>query len=133
MSKSTCSYWNPLAADATRHWRWLEGLEGQVQELVLSEDPATGEITRLTRFLPGADTAAFGGKAHAFPEEIFIVSGRLHDAAFGIWLEPGHYASRPPGELHGPFRSDEGCLVLDISFPQRAGTGPDSREAGLTR
>lgn len=90
-----------------------------MQELILSEDPATGEITRLTRFLPGADTAAFGGKAHDFPEEIFIVSGRLYDEAFGIWLEPGHYASRPPGEVHGPFRSEEGCLVLDLSFPQR--------------
>ena len=77
-----------------------------MQELVLSEDPATGEITRLTRFLPGADTAAFGGKAHPFPEEIFIVAGRLFDAAFGLWLESGHYASRPPGEVHGPFRTD---------------------------
>lgn len=120
MSKTTSTYWNPLAADQARLWRWLEGLEGQVQELALSEDPATGEITRLTRFLPGADTAAFGGKAHDFPEEILIVSGRLYDEAFGIWLEPGHYASRLPGEVHGPFRSEEGCLVLDISFPQRS-------------
>ncbi|MCP9773704.1 cupin domain-containing protein [Synechococcus sp. Tobar12-5m-g] len=123
MSKSTRTYWNPLGADQAHHWRWVEGLEGQVQELILSEDPATGEITRLTRFLPGADTAAFGGKAHDFPEEIFIVSGRLYDEAFAIWLEPGHYASRPPGEQHGPFRSDEGCLVLDVSFPQRGGEG----------
>ncbi len=133
MSKTTRSYWNPLAADQAHHWRWIEGLEGQVQELVLSEDPATGEITRLTRFLPGADTADFGGKAHAFPEEIFIVSGRLYDEAFGIWLEPGHYASRPPGEVHGPFRTDEGCLVLDISFPQRAGDEADGRGTDLTR
>ena len=95
-----------------------------MQELVLSEDPATGEITRLTRFLSRADTAAFGGKAHPFPEEIFIVSGRLYDEAFGIWLEAGHYASRPPGEVHGPFRTDgAGCLVLDVSFPQRGEAG----------
>jgi hypothetical protein len=119
MSKSTVAYWNPLAAGAEHLWRWLEGLEGRVQELVLSQDIATGEITRLTRFLPGADTLAFGGKAHPFPEEILIVSGRLFDEAFGIWLEQGHYASRPPGEVHGPFRTDEGCLVLDLSFPQR--------------
>ncbi|WP_255109696.1 hypothetical protein [Synechococcus sp. RedBA-s] len=63
MSKSTTPYWNPLAKDQSDRWRWLEGLEAQVQELILSEDPATGEITRLTRFLSGADTAAFGGKA----------------------------------------------------------------------
>jgi len=119
MSKTTSPYWNPLAPDQANRWRRLEGLEGQVQELVLSEDTVTGEIIRLTRFLPGADTAAFGGKAHAFPEEIFIVSGRLFDAAFGLWLETVHYASRPPGEMPGPFRSDEGCLVLKVSFPQR--------------
>ncbi len=121
MSRTTSSYWNPLAPEQAHRWRWLEGLEGQVQELVLSHDPATGEFTRLTRFLPGADTAAFGGKAHDFPEEIFIVSGRLFDGAFGLWLEPGHHASRPPGEVHGPFRTEEGCLVLDVSFPQRDG------------
>jgi hypothetical protein len=39
-----------------------------VEELTLSIDPATGEYTRLTRFLPGADTSAFGGKSHAYPE-----------------------------------------------------------------
>ena len=83
--------------------------------------PATGEYTRLTRFLPGADTSAFGGKSHAYPEEVFIVSGRLHDAAFDLWLEAGHYASRPPGEVHGPFHSDVGCVVLEVSFPNRVG------------
>lgn len=122
--KSTSTYWNPLAPEQAHRWRWLEGLEGQVQELVLSEDPATGEITRLTRFLPGADTAAFGSKAHDFPEELFIVSGRLFDGAFGLWLESGHDASRSPGEGHGPFRTEEGCLVLDVSFPQRRGDRP---------
>jgi hypothetical protein len=127
LSKTISRYWNPLAPEQAHRWRWLEGLEDQVQELVLSHDPVSGEITRLTRFLPGADTASFGGRIHDFPEEIFIVSGRLHDGAFGLWLEPGHYASRPPGELHGPFRTDVGCLVLDVSFPQRRGE-PDAAD-----
>ncbi len=82
-------------------------------------DNETGEYTRLTRFLPGADTSELGGKSHEYPEEIFVVSGRLYDAAFDIWLEAGHYTSRPPGEVHGPFRTDEGCLVLEVSFPNR--------------
>lgn len=98
----------------------MAGLEGIAEELTLAEDPATGEYTRLTRFLPGADTTPFGGKSHTYPEEIFIVSGRLFDEAFGQWLEQGHYASRPPGELHGPFRTDVGCIVLEFSFPNRS-------------
>ncbi len=62
----------------------------------------------------------FGGKCYDYPEEVFIVSGRLYDEAFGLWLETGHYASRPPGERHGPFRTDVGCVVLEVSFPNRS-------------
>lgn len=121
MSKSTATYWNALIPASQDRWRWVKGLEGRIEELTLSIDPASGEYTRLTRFLPGADTSAFGGKSHAYPEEVFIVSGRLHDAAFDLRLEAGHYASRPPGEVHGPFRTDVGCVVLEVSFPDRVG------------
>jgi hypothetical protein len=120
MSKTTATYWNPLAADNSALWRPVAGLQGIAEELTLSEDPVTGEYTRLTRFLPGADTTRFGGKSHEYREEVFIVSGRLFDKAFGQWLEQGHYASRPPGELHGPFKTDVGCVVLELSFPNRA-------------
>ncbi|MCP9849540.1 cupin domain-containing protein [Cyanobium sp. Morenito 9A2] len=122
--KSLSRYWNVFAADQLHRWTPVTGLEQLAEELTLSHDPATGEITRLTRFHPGADTAAFGAKVHPYPEEVFIVSGRLFDAAFGIWLEAGHYASRPPGEVHGPFRTEEGCLVLELSFPQRTASNP---------
>ena len=119
MPKATVPYWNVLAAEGRDRWRPVEGLAGMADELTLSHDPDTGEYTRLTRFAPGADTTAFGGKRHDYPEEVYIVSGRLWDEAFGLWLEAGHYASRPPGELHGPFRTDVGCLVLELSFPGR--------------
>ena len=88
--------------------------------MTLSIDPETGEYTRLTRFLPSADTTPFGGKSHTYPEEVFIISGRLYDYAFDRWLTAGDYASRPPGEIHGPFRTDEGCVVLEVSFPNKA-------------
>lgn len=120
MTKSTTTYWNPLDPANRHRWEPVPGLEGQAECLTLSIDPDSGEYTRLTRFLPGADTTPLGGKSHAYPEEVFIVSGRLFDAAFGLWLEPGHYASRPPGEVHGPFRTEEGCVVLEVSFPNRA-------------
>lgn len=119
MGKSTATYWNALAPENRDKWTAIDGLEGMAEELTLSIDDDTGEYTRLTRFLPGADTADFGGKSHAYPEEVFIVSGRLYDAAFDMWLETGHYASRPPGEVHGPFKADVECVVLEISFPNR--------------
>ncbi|MBF2099085.1 MAG: cupin domain-containing protein [Gloeomargaritaceae cyanobacterium C42_A2020_066] len=119
MAKSTATYWNPLAAEHRAQWTPVPGLGGCVEALTLSLDPETLEYTRLTRFLPGADTMALGPQCHSYPEEVFVVSGRLYDQAFDCWLEPGHYASRPAGEVHGPFRTEAGCLVLEVSFPTR--------------
>lgn len=120
MAKSITAYWNPLQPEYRGKWTPIPGLKGMAEELTLSSDAVTGEYTRLTRFLPGADTTQFGDKSHAYPEEVFVVSGRLYDAAFELWLEAGHYASRPPGELHGPFKTDVGCIVLEMSFPNRS-------------
>ena len=119
MAKSTIAYWNPLLSSNKKEWQPIDGLEGIAEELTLSIDTTTGEYTRLTRFHAGADTETFGGKHHDYPEEIFIVSGRLYDHAFDMWLETGHYASRPPGEIHGPFKTEEGCVVLEVSFPNK--------------
>jgi hypothetical protein len=119
MSKSTITYWNPLSPQNQDHWKPISEMENSVEELTLSQDEETGEYTRLTRFHPGADTTSFGAKSHPYPEEIFIISGRIYDQAFDLWLESGHYASRPPGEIHGPFKTDIGCVVLEVSFPNR--------------
>jgi heme-degrading monooxygenase HmoA len=117
VSKSTTTYWNALDAAGRVRWTAVAGLEGMAEQLTLAADPETGDYTRLTRFHPGTDTSHLGGKVHDYPEEVFVVSGRLYDAAFDLWLEAGHYASRPPGELHGPFRTDDGCVVLEVSHP----------------
>jgi hypothetical protein len=119
MAKTTTPYWNALAPGSKHLWKPIQGLEDSAEELTLSIDEDTGEYTRLTRFHPGADTSAFGSKSHDYTEEILIVSGRLYDQAFNMWLDTGHYTSRPPGEIHGPFRTDTGCIVLEVSFPNR--------------
>jgi len=126
MSKSTRTYWNPLSAVHRGEWQAVEGMEGIAEELTLAIDEETGDYTRLTRFLPGADTMPLGSKSHNYPEEIIMLEGRLYDAAFDRWLTTGDYASRPPGEVHGPFRTDEGCLVLEMSFPSQAVTSFDT-------
>jgi hypothetical protein len=123
MAKTLATYWNALAPESKARWTPIRRLEGMAEELTLSVDPDTGEYTRLTRFLPGADTTPFGGKSHTYPEEVFVVSGRLYDKAFEIRLESGHYASRPPGEVHGPFTTDVGCVVLELFFPNRTAHG----------
>ncbi|MEA2067783.1 MAG: cupin domain-containing protein [Verrucomicrobiota bacterium] len=119
--KTATMYWNPLAADNADQWEEIEGSDGNMFQLTIAEDPDTGDYTRLTRFKGGYSTESFGAKSHDYPEEVFIVSGRIHDEAFDVWLEPGFYASRPPGEVHGPFRADGDAVVLEVSYPSQSG------------
>ncbi len=117
--KSTRTYWYPLMENGD--WEEIEGTEGNLTQLTIAEDPDNGDYTRLTRFKAGYDTTPFGAKSHEYPEEIFVVSGRLYDAAFDQWLEPGAYASRPPGEVHGPFKAgDEDVIILEMSYPSQS-------------
>ncbi len=126
MAKTTATYWNPLQADHADQWTVIEGTHGLIEQLFLAIDETTGDYTRLTRFKAGADTAEFGPQVHDYPEEIFIVSGQLYDQAFDRWLTAGDYASRPPGEVHGPFRAKTDCLVLDCSYPSQRILEPDA-------
>ncbi len=91
-----------------------------LEQLTLAIDEKTGDYTRLTRFKAGADTAEFGRTSHTYPKEIFIISGKLYDAAFNQWLDAGDFANRPPGEVHGPFICKEECLVMKVLFPSQA-------------
>jgi len=101
-------------------WEPIEGTEGNLSQLTIAEDSVSGDYTRLTKFKDGYSTKPFGAKSHDYPEEIFVVSGRLFDEAFNIWLEPGFYASRPPGEVHGPFVADGDVVILEISYPSQS-------------
>jgi len=121
MPKTTVSYWNPLSDEAREQWRPVEGLEGMAEAITLAIDHGKGDYSRLTCFLPGSDTSPLGPQAHAYPEEVLVLEGRLYDAAFDRWLEIGDYASRPPGEVHGPFRTDSGCVVFEVSYPSQRG------------
>jgi len=118
--KSTHRYWYPLGAGERPRWEEIPGSDGKLWQLTIAEDAASGDYTRLTRFADGYDTSGFGPKSHDYPEEIFVVSGRLYDAAFDLWLEPGCYASRPPGEVHGPFRAEGEVVILEISYPSQS-------------
>ncbi len=118
--KSTQTYWNPLAVEHAQDWEVIDGSDGNILQLTIAQDVASGDYTRLTKFKDGYSTQAFGSKSHDYPEEIFIVSGRVYDEAFGIWLETGYYASRPPGEVHGPFIADGDTIILEMSYPSQS-------------
>lgn len=118
--KSTCQYFNPLDPSSSDKWEVVEGSDGNILQLTIAEDKETGDYTRLTKFKNGYSTEAYGAKSHDYPEEIFIVSGRVYDETFDQWLEPGTYASRPPGEVHGPFKSEGDVLIMEISYPSQS-------------
>jgi len=120
LMKTTKEYWNTLAEENSGMWEVIEGSDGNLTQLTIAQDPSSGDYTRLTKFKDGYCTKCFGEKSHNYPEEIFVVSGRLYDEAFDQWLEPGFYASRPPGEIHGPFTAEGEVVILEVSFPSQA-------------
>jgi len=102
--------------DLTSGWEvpegYPEGIEQKVLAGHLDEKNRKGSRTRLLRFQPGAfTTEAF---VHDYWEEVFQVSGIL--TVGGEDFGPFTYACRPPHAPHGPFRSDEGCMLYEIHY-----------------
>lgn len=86
-------------------------------ERVLSRDEGDPEImTRLARWEPGTDTSAAGVITHGYLEEVYIVDGALHDLTLDRTFRAGEFAARRPGMRHGPYRTDEGCVMLETRY-----------------
>lgn len=109
-----------MAEQNSGEWEIIDGSDGNLSQLTIAEDTESGDYTRLTKFKSGYSTESCGPKSHEYPEEIFVVSGKLYDQAFDMWLEPGFYASRPPGEVHGPFVADGDVVILEMSYPSQS-------------
>jgi len=109
--------------DIASGWRSPPGYPPGIQQKILSgaldEANMLGSRTRLLRFLPGAfSTVPF---VHDYWEEVYVLEGVLtvgsNENGMGGAPYPAHtYACRPPGIAHGPFRSDLGCLLLEIHY-----------------
>jgi len=111
------------AVDMSTGWDVPAGYPQGIQQKILAgsldEANRTGNRTRLLRFEPGVFTAS--PFVHDYWEEVFLVSGDLvvgNDAQGmgGEAFTPFTYACRPPGAYHGPFKSDNGCLLLEIHY-----------------
>lgn len=96
-----------------------EELGGGLSQRVLSGHAELLDYTRVLRFAPGTVTADV--QRHDFWEEVFIVSGSFTDLSLDETFTAGMYACRPPGMPHGPWRSDEGCLLFEVRYPARGG------------
>ena len=83
---------------------------------ILAEDPDSGDYTRLARLDPRTDTSELGPFSHDFHEEVVIIDGDLTDLALGETFTSGMYSCRPPGMLHGPYRTRSGCLLVEFRY-----------------
>jgi len=113
------------ALDLSEGWHPLPGYPQGIQEKIiagaLDEKAKRGNRTRLLRFGPGTYTTK--PFVHDYWEEVFLVSGDLtvgnDDRGDGGEKFEGYtYAVRPPGVIHGPFKSDTGCILLETHFYQ---------------
>jgi ChrR-like protein with cupin domain len=111
MAKPELEFFDP----ETLPWSAMEGEPG-VSERMLAADPATGLLTRLVRWDPGLTTSSAGPVAHEYFEEVLILSGSLHDLRLNQTFGPGYYACRPPGMVHGPWETVEGCIMLETRY-----------------
>jgi hypothetical protein len=112
-----------MRVDMSAGWATPPGYPAGIQQKILASDidesGKTGSRSRLLRFGPGVYTTA--PFVHDHWEEVYLMSGDLtvgNDAngGGGELFEAPTYACRPPGVLHGPFKSAGGCLLFEIHY-----------------
>jgi hypothetical protein len=96
-------------------WSPLAGQPGR-SERVLAHDPSSGLLTRVARWAPGVDTSPEAPAVHGYFEEVLILSGSIHDLTLDQTFAAGYYACRPPGMVHGPWTTVEGCVMLETRY-----------------
>jgi hypothetical protein len=100
------------------------GVAGITEKILVSDfDPArrTGSRTRLLRLEAGTRTPE--AHAHDYWEELYLLEGDMMvgDGRGGERLvRAPAYACREPGFMHGPVRTEAGCLLLEVSSYPRA-------------
>jgi hypothetical protein len=104
-------------------WQTPPGYPAGIKQKILAgrldETNKVGNRTRLLRFEPGVYTTK--PFVHDYWEEVYLVSGDLivgndEQGEGGEGFAPNTYACRPPGAYHGPFKSEGGCVLLEIHY-----------------
>lgn len=104
-------------------WETPPGYPAGIQQKILAgaldEAGKVGNRSRLLRFAPGVFTTV--PFVHDYWEEVYLVSGDLtvgndEHGNGGEAFAPNTYACRPPGAYHGPFKSENGCVLFEIHY-----------------
>lgn len=104
-------------------WEVPAGYPAGIQQKIISgaldEESRRGTRTRLLRFAPGVYTTA--PFSHEYWEEVYLISGDLivgndEKGEGGTSYPPNTYACRPPHAKHGPFKSINGCMLLEMHY-----------------
>ena len=96
-----------------------EGIKQKILASDIDEERKKGSRTRLLRFDAGTySTVPF---VHDHWEEVFLLEGDLivgsdENGEGGEKFVAKTYACRPPGVHHGPFKSEGGCMLLEIHY-----------------
>jgi hypothetical protein len=122
MSKSHREFFN---LDMASGWETPPGYPPGFKQKILSSDldetAKKGSRSRLLKIAPGSFTTA--PFVHDHWEEVFLFEGDLvvgNDEA-GKGGEQFHaptYAVRPPGAVHGPFTTRNGCVLFELHYYQ---------------
>lgn len=109
--------------DLTEGWETPKGYPAGIQQKILAGalDMVNhkGGHTRLLRFAPRTFTTE--PFEHDYWEEVYVISGDLwvgndKQGKGGERHDAGTYCCRPPHVAHGPFRSENGCLLLEQHY-----------------
>lgn len=95
------------------------GIEEKLLSGVLDERNKQGFRTRLLRFQPGVYTTK--PFVHDYWEEVYLAEGDLivgcdEHGQGGERFEQHTYACRPPKTFHGPFKSEGGCVLVEMHY-----------------
>jgi len=82
-------------------------------------DPATGLVTALLRFAPGA---VLPDHEHVKVEQTYVLEGRLVDKegpAAGLEIGPGEFVWREPGSRHVAWCPEGGLMIAMFQVPNK--------------
>ncbi len=96
-----------------------EGFKQKILASDLDENNQTGSRTRLLKLAPGTfSTVPF---IHDHWEEVYLLEGEMivgndEYGHGGERFKAPTYACRPAGVYHGPFKSETGCMMVELHY-----------------